>query len=113
MEPLFFKDIIFTYLIMSSLGKIFASELVGTFVFLVVIMHVVSKNENMGWLKIGLALSVAIVFLGRVSGGKFNPAVSFMFLAANKTPMPQFMVECVAQILGAIGALTFYHLVIQ
>ena len=98
----------FTYLIMSSLGKIFASELVGTFVFLGVIMHVVSKNENMGWLKIGLALS-----LGRVSGGKFNPAVSFMFLAANKTPMPQFMVECVAQILGAIGALTFYHLVIQ
>jgi aquaporin Z len=94
---------------MANLGKIFAAELLGTFVFLGVIMHVVGKNEDMGWLKIGLALAVAILLFGSVSGGKFNPAVSFMFLIANKTPATQFTVECVAQLVGAVGALFLYR----
>ena len=98
---------------MGNLGKVFAAELIGTFVFLGVIIHVVSKGEDMAWLKIGLALSVAILLMGSVSGGKFNPAVSFMFLAANKTPLTQFMVECSAQIIGAVAALYAYNTLVR
>jgi len=33
---------------MASLGKVFVAELIGTFIFLGVIMHVVSKSERYG-----------------------------------------------------------------
>ena len=98
---------------MNRLTKIFIAELIGTFVFLGVIIHIVSKNEQMAWIKIGLTLSVAILFLGSVSGGKFNPAVSFMFLVADKTPLRQFLVECLAQVIGARVALYLYKSVIR
>ena len=75
--------------------------------------NIVSKNEQMAWIKIGLTLSVAILFLGSVSGGKFNPAVSFMFLVADKTPLRQFLVECLAQVIGALVALYLYKSVIR
>ena len=70
---------------MSTLGQKFVAELVGTFIFLGVIIHVVNKNEQIGWIKVGLALSVAILLVGNVSGGHFNPAVSFMFLVTINT----------------------------
>ena len=98
---------------MNKLAKIFTAELIGTFVFLGVIIHIVSKNEEMLWIKIGLTLSVAILFLGSVSGGKFNPAVSFMFFVAEKTSMSQFLVECGAQVIGALVALYLYKVVIR
>lgn len=98
---------------MTKLGKVFIAELLGTFIFLGVIIHVVSKSNDMAWIKIGLTLAVVIVLLGSVSGGKFNPAVSFMFLFAGKTPTNQFLIECGAQLLGALGALYLYKLLIQ
>ncbi len=98
---------------MNKLAKIFTAELIGTFVFLGVIIHIVSKNEENAWIKIGLTLSVAILFLGSVSGGKFNPAVSFMFFVAEKTSMSQFLVECGAQVIGALVALYLYKVVIR
>lgn len=98
---------------MANLGQIFLAELIGTFIFLGVIMHVVSKNEDMKWIKIGLALAVAILLLGSVSGGKYNPAVSFMFFVANKTPIAQFIIEIIAQIIGALAALGLYYGVIN
>ena len=52
---------------MNRLTKIFIAELIGTFVFLGVIIHIVSKNEQMAWIKIGLTLSVAILFFFSVN----------------------------------------------
>ena len=98
---------------MANLGQIFLAELIGTFIFLGVIMHVVSKKEEMAWIKIGLALAVAILILGSVSGGKYNPAVSLMFFVANKTPISQFIIEIIAQIIGALAALGLYYGVIN
>ena len=97
---------------MSSLGQRFIAELVGTFIFLGVIIHVVNKNEDNGWIKVGLALAVAILLLGSVSGGHFNPAVSFMFLVTNKLNMAQFIVEFIAQIIGALCAIALYYTII-
>jgi glycerol uptake facilitator-like aquaporin len=98
---------------MSSLGQRFIAELVGTFIFLGVIIHVVNKNEENGWIKVGLALAVAILLLGSVSGGHFNPAVSFMFLVTNKINMAQFIVEFIAQIIGALCAIGLYYTIIS
>ena len=86
---------------MNKLAKIFTAELIGTFVFLGVIIHIVSKNEENAWIKIGLTLSVAILFLGSVSGGKFNPAVSFMFYLNNKLSVSELMGYVTCQLLGA------------
>ena len=97
---------------MSSLGQRFIAELVGTFIFLGVIIHVVNKNEENGWIKVGLALSVAILLLGSVSGGHFNPAVSFMFLLTNKINMAQFIIDFIAQIIGALCAVGLYYSII-
>ena len=97
---------------MSSLGQRFIAELVGTFIFLGVIIHVVNKNEENGWIKVGLALSVAILLLGSVSGGHFNPAVSFMFLVTNKINMAQFITDFIAQIIGALCAVGLYYTII-
>ena len=97
---------------MSTLGQKFIAELVGTFIFLGVIIHVVNKNEQDGWIKVGLALSIAILLVGNVSGGHFNPAVSFMFLVTNRINMAQFIVEFIAQIIGALCAIGLYYTII-
>jgi glycerol uptake facilitator-like aquaporin len=97
---------------MSSLGQRFVAELVGTFIFLGVIIHVVNKSEENAWIKVGLALSIAILLVGNVSGGHFNPAVSFMFLITNKINIAQFIVEFIAQIIGALCAIGLYYTII-
>ena len=98
---------------MATLPQIFIAEMIGTFIFLGVIIHVVDKKEENAWIKIGFALAVAILLLGSVSGGKYNPAVSFMFFITNKTPTGQFMLEIIAQIIGALLAVGLYYKIIK
>ena len=54
------------------------TEFIGTFVFLTVILK---TNDA---LAIGLTLAGVIYFGGKVSGGNYNPAVSYM-MYLNKT----------------------------
>jgi aquaporin Z len=80
----------------------FFTEFIGTFIFLSVIL----KTGDA--LAIGIALAAVIYFGGKVSGGNFNPAVSFMMLLSNKIDITKFIVFVVAQLLG--GACAFiYH----
>ena len=80
----------------------FFTEFIGTFIFLSVIL----KTGDA--LAIGIALAAVIYFGGKVSGGNFNPAVSFMMLLSNKIDITKFIVFVVAQLLG--GAFAFiYH----
>ena len=94
---------------MASLAHIFFAELVGTFVFLSVIFGVVTRKEDHVWIKIGLTLAVSILFVGNISGGKLNPAVSLMFFMAKQTHRDQLIYEISAQILGALMALGAYY----
>ena len=55
----------------------FVAEFLGTMFFLYVILATGSA------LPIGLALAVAIMTVGRYSGGNFNPAVSVMWRQGN------------------------------
>ena len=96
------------------ISKFFA-ELLGTFVFLSVIITSVDSHNlftnSSAWIKIGLALSVSILAFGMISGGHFNPAVSLMFYANNQLPIEDFIVYVIAQLLGALGAFVYFRMI--
>jgi len=78
-------------------------EFAGTLFFLYVILA--TGNP----LAIGLALTVAIMVGGAISGGNFNPAVSVMMAAAGKLPMHELLPYVVAQVAGGLAALELYR----
>lgn len=80
----------------------FFTEFIGTFIFLAVIL--MSGDP----LAIGITLASVIYFGGKVSGGNFNPAVSYMMLLSKKIDVSKFVVYIIAQLLGASGAYLFY-----
>ena len=77
-------------------------EFLGTLFFLYVILATGQA------LAIGLALTVAIMVGGKISGGNFNPAVSVMMAAAGKLPMSDLLPYIVAQVAGGLTALELY-----
>ena len=77
-------------------------EFLGTLFFLYVILATGQA------LAIGLALTVAIMVGGKVSGGNFNPAVSIMMAAAGKLSMKDLLPYIVAQVAGGLAALELY-----
>lgn len=85
-------------------------ELVGTFIFLSVIMVAANANIKWAFLPIGLALALVIYWGGGVSGGHFNPAVSTMFFAHGKLSLIEFIAYIVVQIAGGLLALGYYIL---
>jgi len=86
---------------MYSLLAKYLVEYIGTFIFLSVIL--VSGEP----FAIGLALTTAIFFGGKVSGGNFNPAVSTMMYLKNKLNMTTYLGYVLFQILGAVSAYLF------
>jgi len=87
----------------------FISEMIGTFIFILLILVITSKNTeaiNVA-LPIGLALAVSIVIFGDISGGHFNPAVSFAMFIKNPKVFTGLMLllYTFAQVIGAFSAL--------
>ena len=80
----------------------FIVEYIGTLFFLFVIL--VTGNAY----AIGLALTIAILLGGKISGGNFNPAVSIMMFLAGKLPENNLLPYIIAQILGGLTALFLY-----
>ena len=78
------------------------AEFLGTMFFLYVILA--SGNP----LAIGLALVVAIMVGGKISGGNFNPAVSVMMTAAGKLKKDDLLPYIVAQVAGGLAALELH-----
>ena len=84
-------------------------ELIGTFIFLGVIITVVNDKKSLNnWLKIGLALSIVIVLFGSISGGNFNPAVSFMLFMNKQLTSVELLVYIIAQLLGGLLAYLYF-----
>jgi|TARA_X000000368_G_scaffold418829_1_gene420226 aquaporin Z len=77
-------------------------EFLGTVFFLYVIIAVGNP------LAIGLALAIAIMVGGKISGGHFNPAVSIMMVAAKKLRMNDAAPYILAQIAGGLVALELH-----
>ena len=82
---------------------IIITELIGTFMFLSVIL----KTGNA--LAIGIALSASIYMSTGASGGHFNPAVSVMMYANQKIGINILLCYIASQILGGLLALKYHN----
>jgi aquaporin Z len=82
-----------------------ATELIGTFVFLAVILAAPGNP-----IAISLALLTAIYFGGQMSGGHFNPAVSAVMFANGKMNGLTSVAYVAAQITGGLLALAWWRL---
>ena len=76
-------------------------EIVGTFVFVAVILLTGAA------IPIAIALACAIFLGGSVSGGHFNPIVSFSFLMHEKLGIGRFIAYIISQMIGAALAVVY------
>jgi glycerol uptake facilitator-like aquaporin len=77
-------------------------EFVGTMFFVFVIV------STGNFLAIGLALALAIMIGGKISGGAFNPAVAFVLYSSGKIPQTDLMPYVIVEILGALAGYEVY-----
>lgn len=85
------------------------AEVIGTFTLIFAGAGAIIANEashgSVGLLGIalahGLAIGVMVSALGVISGGHFNPAVTFGFLVSGRIPVARAIAYAVAQLLGA------------
>jgi aquaporin Z len=87
----------------------FFSEIVGTFIFILLILIVTGRESSATnvALPIGLALALSIYIFGDITGGHFNPAVSFAIFIRNPKIFTGLMlaVYILAQVIGSFLAL--------
>ncbi|TMC69631.1 MAG: aquaporin [Chloroflexi bacterium] len=93
---------------MSGHVRALLAEVAGTFLFFFIGAGaiVATGGENLVAIALahGLALSVAVSSFGGLSGGHFNPAVTFGLAIAGKHPWPRVATYWVAQGLGGLVA---------
>src|ERR1700704_408422 len=88
------------------------AELVGTFAFFFIgAGSIVTDSYTHGAVGLigialahGLALAVLVSALGAISGGHFNPAVSFGLWVAKKVSTPTLILYILAQLIGGVLA---------
>ncbi len=82
------------------------AEFVGTFTLVFAgIGAIVSGAELVGVaLAHGLAIAVMVSAVGHISGGHFNPAITFAFVLTRRMALPLAGVYVVAQLAGALVA---------
>jgi glycerol uptake facilitator-like aquaporin len=80
-----------------------ATEFIGTFLFLYVIL------ATGHFLAIGAALALVVYLGGPISGGNFNPAVTLMMVVAKKQKMDTLVPYILAQIAGGMLALLLFR----
>ena len=87
------------------------AEIAGTFMFFVIgagaiVTASISAAPGTGLIPVafahGLALAVAVSSFGAISGGHFNPAVTFALAIARKHPWPRVPTYWAAQLVGAL-----------
>jgi aquaporin Z len=91
----------------------FLTEFIGTFIFLAVILMAANHPTFIQPVIIVIALLAMIYFGLNTSGGHFNPAISTMFLIKGDLSVEKYIGYIVAQILGALVALLWFHQTIK
>ena len=80
-----------------------AVEYAGTLFFLSVII------STGNWAAIGAALALVAFLGGGISGGHYNPAVTFMFYIKDAIPLRDALAYVVVQLLGGATAYFLYN----
>lgn len=78
----------------------YVAEYFATFFF---ILAILLSHGNPWW--IGLAIAVAIFFVGPISGGHLNPAVTFTMWMDHQMRTADLLYYVIAQCLGGVSAL--------
>jgi aquaporin Z len=86
-------------------GRKYATELIGTFLFLFTIGASVVSSSALAPLAIGAVLMVMIYAGGHVSGGHYNPAVTIAALVRGRIGLADAVGYWVAQIVGGLLAM--------
>lgn len=100
--------------------KKYIAELLGTFILVFVgtgaaIFTAVGPESNGGVIAVALAFGLSVVAgayaFGHISGGHFNPAVSWAMFLSKRLDFKDFLAYSLAQVLGAIlGSATIWAL---
>src|ERR1051325_9798739 len=94
---------------MTPLARQAVAEAIGTFFLCFTGVAAICTNTLMGAsgpglvgiaLAHGLALSIAISALGKISGGHFNPAVTTTMVATRQMPLGAGLAYVLAQLIG-------------
>lgn len=85
-----------------SLPMKLAVEFAGTLFFLSVII------STGNWAAIGAALALVAFLGGGISGGHYNPAVTFMFFVKDQISLRDALAYVVVQLLGGASAFFLY-----
>ena len=98
---------------MSEHTRALLAEIAGTFLFFVIgagsiVTAFISAAPGTGLVAVafahGLALAIAVSAFGAISGGHFNPAVTFALAIARKHPWSRVLTYWAAQLIGAVLA---------
>ena len=88
------------------MGKIVV-EFLGT----LFLMFVIMSTGN--YMAIGLALAIAVLLGGQISGGAFNPAVAISLYSVGKLAKTDLIPYIIAEIAGALAGVTLASLVVK
>ena len=89
-----------------SLPMKLAVEYAGTLFFLSVII------STGNWAAIGAALALVAFLGGGISGGHYNPAVTFMFFIKDQISLQDALAYVVVQLLGGASAFFLYDMLV-
>lgn len=94
-------------------GRKYATELIGTFLFLFTIGASVLSASSFAPLAIGAALMVMVYAGGHVSGGHYNPAVTLAALVRGRVGRADAIGYWVAQLVGGLLAMALARWVVH
>lgn len=100
-----------------SYARRLIAEVFGTFLLVFGVIGVaLNYGEAAKPLVVGLAVGIAVLggayAVGHISGGHFNPAVSFGVAAAGRMPWKDVLPYAVAQIVGGLLATLIHFLIV-
>ena len=88
------------------MGK-YVVEFLGT----MLLMFVIFATGN--YMAIGLALAIAVILGGPISGGAFNPAVAISLYSVGKLAKTDLIPYLIAEIAGALAGVSLAKLVMK
>ncbi|MGH3782339.1 MAG: MIP/aquaporin family protein [Pseudonocardiaceae bacterium] len=94
-------------------GRKYATELIGTFLFLFTIAAAVLRASTLAPLAIGAALMVMIYAGGHISGGHYNPAVTIAALVRGRIGLADAVGYWVSQLVGGLLGMALARWVIN
>lgn len=85
----------------------FVGELIATFFFISVIL--LTATQVYGAFSIGLALTIGILFVSKLSLGALNPAVAVALWAKKAINLPTMIVYILAEVIGGLLAVLWWN----